>query len=162
LHGFFRQAEAEEELDLFITAELCEDVSAAFLDARTDVQDALEAALVDQCYGPAVGCWYLIAIIMPGDLSATFPETQKYRRRQKDIEFRLFLDHKAFRKATPIKRRRLLCELLLRSVTTAEGMAIRGLDSVQLRRDIIAAGTERRWLPAPKAAEPGAAPDPAM
>jgi hypothetical protein len=137
-------------LDLFITAELCEDVSAAFLDARTDVQDVLEAALADQSYGPTVGCWYLIAIIMPGDLSATFPQTQKYRRRQKDIEFRLALDHKAFRKATPTERRRLLCELLLQSVAAAEEMTIRGLDSARLRQDIIATAMERGWLPAPK------------
>jgi hypothetical protein len=62
--------------------------------------------------------WAVITILLPDDFpwSSNYPETKRFHRKQKVLEFRLKIDYKSFSEVDEIGKLQLLFDMLLRSV----------------------------------------------
>ena len=133
-------------MKLWMGGEVQADVTDLHRVARKEVQDSVNRVIGAKEYGGGVGEWAYLAIILNGEIGAQYPEVSKYKKRVRECEFRLKIDHGAFKEATDLVRRQLLLGSLVRSVELMAGLGIEDFDVAELKRDMVALGNEQHWL----------------
>ena len=133
-------------MQLWISGEIHSDVSDAYREARTEVEEAINAGLGS--WDPGIRQWQFIAIMLPPGLDGKYPEVHRYRRHDRTAEFRLRIELEAFKRADPTKRCALICEALLRSLELATKLEVPGFDVRGLRQRFISLASSHRWLDA--------------
>jgi hypothetical protein len=110
-----------------------------------EIEKTLNAILSDVDYGTGVTKWAFLSIILAASHSA-FPEIQRYDPTGKMVEFRLWIDHQAFKDADAQVRKRMIYTRLLSSLELAVALNIPEFDLGRLKQDMIRIGQEKGWL----------------
>ena len=133
-------------MKLWMSGEVEADVGEALRHARAAVQAAVNDRLADTDYGGGVTEWTFITMISSGRIAPDQPEIKRYHRRDGSLEFRLRVNHTAFRAASSVGREQLLFEALRRSLDVIPALRVANFDVARLRSDVDAVGRERGWL----------------
>src|SRR5438045_436328 len=88
-------------MELWMSAEVQDDVAEALRQAEREIQPKINARLAPD-YGPAVIEWALITILRPR-IPQGWGEVRRYSRAEREVEFRLIIDHGEFKRAGPQK-----------------------------------------------------------
>jgi hypothetical protein len=118
-------------MKLWIGAEMDEEVSDAYRQARRLVEPAVNAKLSDVKLGSPYEKWAFIGIVMSDE--GFYKEVAKKDARRKVLEFRLKIDHDAFRRGTDKARAALMLKALERSVDGMSGLGVSDEDRARLR-----------------------------
>src|SRR5262245_58564177 len=103
--------------------------------ASNEVERVLNAKVASEDYGIGVSKWALIYIIMDEDDPA-YPEVRRYKKRTGVVEFRLKVDHRAFKEADARTQRMLLAAAVLRSLDLSGELKIADFDAERFKRDM--------------------------
>lgn len=112
--------------------------------ASREVERELNAAVGSESYGTGVIEWALIYIIMD-QVDPNFPEVRRYKKRKREVEFRLKVDHQAFKEADVLAQRKLLSETVLRSIKLSGELKIADFDVERFKRDVVQALKKNEW-----------------
>jgi hypothetical protein len=93
------------------------DIAEAYRCVRNAMEAAINERLAKEEFSGRVTQWALIPIIVTGEFREFFPEIANRRIRKGVAEFRLVVDHAAFLSGDDQQRRKLLIEMLRRSIT---------------------------------------------
>ena len=130
---------------LWMSGEVQGDIGDAHRDARNEIESALATVLAAADYG-ALKEWAFLAIIIDDNFWA-YDEIKKYRKKAQEFEFRLEIDHAAFKAADAIGHRKLIMGSLLRSIDEMRKLVPKGIDYDRLECDVRAVATAKGWLP---------------
>jgi Immunity protein 44 len=129
---------------LWMSGEIQSDIADEYRLARKDVEVAVNAALGASNYGDGLSKWSLIAIILEED-HPDFDEVKRYRKKERNFEFRLKISHAEFKATDSVGRRKLIVEALLRSIAEMRRLAIRSIDSAKLESDVRELAAAKGW-----------------
>jgi hypothetical protein len=122
------------------------DIDEPLRSARRDVERVLSASVASVDYGAGVfDKWSLIYIIMEED-DPNYPEIQRYKKHCGVVEFRLKVDHQAFKEGDPETQRKLLVAAFLRSIELARELNITNFDLERFRSDVVGALKGHHWV----------------
>jgi hypothetical protein len=127
---------------LWIGGEIQADIGDAFRDARSSVERAINAEIETKHYDIPLSAWDVIAIIRD---DTDFPEISKYSLKKNDMDFRLAIDHEAFKSGTRLEQQRLVYSMLLRSLSLLREKGISGSGIEHLTSDVIGLGQTQGW-----------------
>lgn len=122
-------------MKLWFSGETFVDIDEAYSQIRKEIEKEVNAGISKKSYGKGLKSWDVIPIILPKSLRATFPEVAKYRKKDRDAEFRLFINYTKFKKGTKQEQRQLLLDFLRRTLDYMEQWNIEDFDVAALRRD---------------------------
>ena len=131
-----------DSVKLWTSGEIQADVGDAFRLARMEVEDTVNAALNGD-YGAGFTGWTLIAIIREVD-DPTYAEIKRYRKKD-GFEFRLKLDHATFKAATEHEQRKLMADLVRRSIAEMRSLAAKNVECDRLQAAVGAALEAKGW-----------------
>src|SRR5882757_8793876 len=100
-------------MHLWMSAEVQLDVGDAYRLARNEIEAKINKALSTKDYGQGLRKLALIVIIRELD-SPDYGEVKRYSKRKLEAEFRLKIDHAAFKRASPLQQRGLIIGCLIR------------------------------------------------
>ncbi len=129
---------------VWTSGEVMSDIAEPYRFARKDVEQALNASVASEDYGAGVTEWALIYIIMDEDDPA-YPEVRRYKKRTGVVEFRLKVDHQAFKEGDALTQRKLLAAAILRSLDLSGELKISDFDAERFKRDLVQALTKKEW-----------------
>lgn len=121
-------------MKLWMGAEIDRDVNVAYRQVRQEIEARMNALLVDSAYGGDIDEWTVIPIIPA--LVPEYREIARVSKKGRSAEFRLRIPHAEFKHATPDGQRRLIVELLKRSVRMMPTLGAHGLDVDRLVHDL--------------------------
>jgi hypothetical protein len=130
-----------------MSGELDGDVYDAYFEARKLVEGALEAPMKKGHFGDGLVEIAFIPMILGPNSPTDYKEVKRYNKRQKTCEFRLIVDHDAFKDGSPNKRAGLLCESLLRALSLLAGMKTSDIDIAAIEATVISTARKEGWLP---------------
>ncbi len=133
-------------MKLFVSGETQGDIYDEFRVARNEIEDALAVFLQKRDYGSGLKGWYEIPMITPWRDDKNYPEVKKYSKRNKEVEFRLRINHRAFKRADALGKRKLICKSLLRSIKLMSKMNIPDFDHARFSSDVTAFFEKHGWL----------------
>lgn len=122
-------------MELWMSGEIQSDVGDAYSRASNLVEKAVNKCIKDNDYGEGLREWAYIAIIRAKD-SPSYGEIAKYRKRLKEVEFRLKIDHAAFLSGSTEDHVRLISQSLLRSLKTMPEIGVAKVDLDRLAKDV--------------------------
>ena len=131
-------------MQVWSSGEAMIDIAAPYRSAREDVEQALNASVASEDYGAGVSKWALVYIIMDEDDPA-YPEVRRYKKRTGVVEFRLKVNHRAFKEATALTQRKLLAAAILRSLDLFGELKIADFDAERFKKDVVQALTKNKW-----------------
>lgn len=131
-----------EAVKLWTSGEIQADIGDAFRLARKEVEDAVNTALAAD-YGAGFTGWTLIAIIREVD-DPSYAEVKRYRKKD-GFEFRLKLGHATFKAATAQQQRKLIADLVRRSIAEMRTLAAKNVECDRLYADVEAALEAKGW-----------------
>lgn len=132
-------------MQIWTSSEALFDVDKPLNSARKDVEQALNASVGIEDYGGGISKWALIYILLP-DNDPNYPEVRRYKKSSGIIEFRLKVDHKAFKQGGALVQRKLLAAAVLRSVDLSVDMTIQKFDAERFKADVIRVFSVNQWL----------------
>ena len=121
-------------MELWMSGEIQGDVGDRYRTARKLVETAINRCTKGNDFGEGLKKWYYIAIILGFD-DKDYDEVAKYRRKKKEVEFRLKIDHDAFLKGTLVDQVRLMSDSLLRSINMMPEIGVQDVDFGKLYED---------------------------
>lgn len=121
------------------------DVGDDFREARKEVESLLNIRLSENDYGEGLEKLAFIGMILSPE-GPSYKEVKKYSKRDKTAEFRLRIDHAAFRNADKHEQRRLTVEAIARAIALLPTLGIRGFDDKKLEKDFRATVREKEWM----------------
>ena len=130
---------------IWTSGEVMSDVYDSFFVIRKDVEQALNTTVSPQDYGTGVIKWALIYIIMDEN-DPNYPEIRRYKKRKCEVEFRLKVDHQAFKEGDALAQRKLLAAAVLRSIDLAGELKIADFDTERFKRDIVQTLEKNEWV----------------
>jgi hypothetical protein len=122
-------------MELWMSAEIHHTVDAAYTVASRSIETTLNGILGSRDYGEGLREWAWIAIILPEGYEE-YEEVAKYRRKMREVEFRLRIDYSGFLCADAQGHITLIGESLLRSIDMMPGIGVRDVDFDRLRKDV--------------------------
>ncbi|WP_106769027.1 Imm44 family immunity protein [Paenibacillus faecalis] len=125
-------------MKFFMTSEVNFDVDKDFQIIKSEVDEKMKL-LEDRSYGDKVELLSLIPIIVDKDLLAEgfFKERVMYKKKDKETDIRLQIDHQMFKNADKELQRLLVINNIVNSVR-ALGLKLKsGFDATSLERDIL-------------------------
>jgi Immunity protein 44 len=130
---------------VWTSSESMVDVHERLRSASREVERELNAAVGSESYGTGVIEWALIYIIMD-QVDPNFPEVRRYKKRKQEVEFRLKVDHQAFKEAGALAQRKLLSETILRSIDLSRELKISDFDAERFKKDVVQALKKNEWV----------------
>lgn len=127
-------------MELWISAELDEDVDDKFMDVSNMVSDKINERLQAHAFTSPWKSWDFISMIM-SDKDA-YKEVVKKSKKDMSLEFRLKTDHGKFLKASRKQAALLLIEALGRSVDKMADLDVTEPDILALRAALAAVAKE--------------------
>jgi len=114
---------------------------------QSEVDDKFDAtwkvieAELNQCvegknYGEGLKEWAFIAIILKPGFDEYYPEIKRYRKKKREVEFRLKIDYKEFLKGNAEANLKLFAQSVLRSFSLMREMNIKNFDLERLTNDV--------------------------
>ena len=131
-------------MKLWIGAETQADVFDLFRAVRSDVQKDINSAIELRTYEIGVESWDCIVILRSDN---DFKEIFKFSKARRDMDFRLQLDYEKFVAADDRERRRLLFELLLRSLSMLKSKGGNEKEIERLMNNVRGVGESQGWIP---------------
>lgn len=132
-------------MQVWTAAEAMLDIAEPFRSARKVVEKVLNTSLGSEDYGTGVMKWALIYIIMDED-DPNYPEVRRYRKRTHEVEFRLKVDHQAFKEGDVFAQRKLLAAAVLRSIDLSGQLKITDFDAERFKADVVQALKKNNWV----------------
>lgn len=132
-------------MQVWTSAEAMIDIEAPLRFASNELERALNAAVGCEDYGAGVSKWALIYIVMDEDDPA-YPEVRRYKKRTGVVEFRLKVDHQAFKEAEARTQRKLLAAAVLRSLDLSRELQIATFDAERFKSDVFQALKKNEWV----------------
>jgi hypothetical protein len=132
---------------LWISGEIQADIGDDYHLGSNEVEEAINAALSGIDFGKGFNKLSLIPIVLEQD-DPDYDEVRRYHKADKDFEFRLKIQHAAFRAASPTGQRRLIVQSILRAVDEMKKMKIKNVDCEKLEQAIRDVAASKGWLPA--------------
>jgi hypothetical protein len=127
----------------WMSGEVQDDIADAHRIARKEIEQALTSELSACDYG--LQQWAFISMITPWVDDEDYPEVKRYRKKERTVEFRLRIDHKRFKAASPTVQLRLLAESALRSFDLLVEKKPPGVKAEALRDDVQELFRDRGW-----------------
>jgi hypothetical protein len=121
-------------MKLWMSAEIDRDVFDVYRVLMLDVEARVNSLLAESTYGGSIDKWSVIPIISA--LQPHYREIARVSKKGRSAEFRLRIPHAEFKHATPDGQRRLIVELLKRSVRMMPTLGAHGLDVDRLVHDL--------------------------
>lgn len=129
---------------LFMSGEIEGDVYDDYRVACNEVDDAVNLAIRESNFG-AVKEWAVIPIILD-DNDPNYPEVKRYRKKSQEFEFRLVIEHAAFKAADTLGKRKLIMASILRSIDEMRKLAPKGIDYARLENEVRGVAAANGWL----------------
>lgn len=133
-------------MELWMSAEAWGDAATTLMKASGQIENVVNRALGDKSYGEGVKQWAFIAILLPPEMHADYPERFKYHKSDKSVEFRRRIDLEAFEAADKSGRKRLICEALLCSLDMLDRKRVPDFDHHKLREAFVKIAMRHGWL----------------
>jgi Immunity protein 44 len=130
---------------VWTSSEALIDVDEALNLARKDVEREVAKSLASKNYGSGVSKWALIYILLPEN-DPKYPEVRRYRKRTRVVEFRLKVDHQAFKEGGAIAQRKLLAAAFLRSIDLSGSLPIEDFDRTRFKADVVQVFERNNWV----------------
>lgn len=132
-------------MKLWIGAEMDADVGDAFRAARKAVEASINRMIDGKDYGLPIASWDCIAIVRSDD---KFAERTAFSKKQRDMDFRLRIDHAQFRGGSQSAREKMVFQMLQRSLDMLKSKAgdLPGIG--QLSDDLLTVARDCGWLDA--------------
>lgn len=136
-------------MDIFFTSftegKVGNDIARIYMPMNT----LLKQRLQDRDYGPGLRMWFLLFVIVsPGFPGADDKERVLYKKKDRSVDLRLFIDYAAYQAANAQGRQRLVCDCVLRSLVLIADKNIPDFDIAALSADIRAIAAEQGWTQA--------------
>jgi hypothetical protein len=131
-------------MKIWTSSEAMADLVESLRSARRDVEQALNLSVASEGYGAGVSTWAIIYIVMDEDDPA-YTEIRRYNKRAGVMEFRLKVDHRAFKEADPLAQRKLLAATVLRSLDLFDDVRVADFDADRFKRDLTQALRKNQW-----------------
>ncbi|MFC7677816.1 Imm44 family immunity protein [Paenibacillus sp. GCM10028914] len=125
-------------MEFFMTSEIHFDVRKDFQVIKSEIDEKMKL-LEDRSYGDKVEQLSLIPIIVHKDLleEGFFKERVMYKKKDKDTDIRLQIDHQTFKNADKETKRLLVINNIVNSVRALGLKLMSGFDAASLERDIL-------------------------
>lgn len=130
---------------LWMTEEIQADVDDAFTEIRKEIEHTTNAWLKLEDYGEGIEKWTFISIVLPKN-DRFLDEVQRYTKRTRIAEFRLYVSHESFKKGDKPKQLKLVCQALVRSLKLMADMKIPSFDQKRLLADFERHAINNGWL----------------
>lgn len=111
-------------MKIWMSGEIQSDVGDAYRIAINAIEAAINRLLVDALIDADISQWTYLAIILPWDHAADYPEVQRKHLRAKSLEFRLNIDHERFLHGTLEEKQHLIIDSLERCITMMERFGV--------------------------------------
>jgi hypothetical protein len=134
-----------DRMRLWMGAEVDADVGESFRVLRNEIEKRANDSLASIDYGDAIAKWAHISIIRQVEGDA-FPEIVKYDKRRKVAEYRLKIDHRLFRDGDAQRKRKLVCESLVRSISMCGELKVNHFECERFLRDFTDVCQGNGWL----------------
>jgi len=132
-------------MQVWTSSEAMLDVDEPLNSARKDVERALNALVGCEDYGAGAFKWAIIYIVMD-EVDPAYPEVRRYKKRTGVVEFRLKVNHQAFKEADERTQRKLLAAAVLRSLDLSGELKIADFDAERFKRDVVQALKKNEWV----------------
>ena len=132
-------------MQVWTSSEALFDVDDSLNSARKDVERELNLSVSSGDYGAGVSKWALIYILLPEN-DPNYPEVRRYRKRTGVVEFRLKVQHQAFKEADEMAQRSLLALAFLRSIDLSAHLKICDFDTERFRKDVVVVLKKNGWV----------------
>jgi len=132
---------------LWMSSEADKDVGRSYRSARNKIEKAVNKWLETANYGTTVKEWVLIGIVTAEEYPG-FGEVNRFTKKSGVAEFRLRIDHAAFKKAANDMNARckLICKSLIRSLDLLAKKKIPDFDHKSLMADFREFAKKKGWL----------------
>jgi hypothetical protein len=124
---------------LWLSGELQNDIALSYTDCARHLRRILRPIVSAAHYGKSVYEWAFIGIVQQRD-TALVREGWQFFKPRGLAEFRLRINHKAFKEADELDRSRLIYVALLRSATIAPLLQMDSFDAELFAHDLIDVG----------------------
>lgn len=121
-------------MKLWMSAEIDQDVWEEYRVLMLDIVVRVNGLLAESTYGGNIDDWSVIPII--SELQLWYREIARVSKKKQSAEFRLRIPHADFKQATPEGKRRLIVELLIRSLRMMSTRGAEGPDVDRLVHDL--------------------------
>lgn len=129
---------------IWMSGELQADIDDAYRITRNEMESMINAAIADMDYGKNVMKWALIPIILNFE-DPVYHEVRKHHKARKVIEFRLKINHAAFKQADDLGKRKLIFQTILRSIDLARSMKLENFNLDRFEQDVRQVGLKNGW-----------------
>ena len=119
-----------------MSGEIQGDIGDFYRTARNSLEAVLKKCIEGKDYGEGVKLWAYIAIILNNETDPYYSEVKRYRKKKKEIEFRLKISHREFLEGCCETHLRLLSQSVLRSLELMKDMRIKDFDLDSLTADV--------------------------
>lgn len=122
-------------MKLWMNGESHVDVYDALFATRKEVVALVNQQISKKNYGRGLKSWDIIPIIMPAGSIGDYPEVAEYDPKTRECEFRLHVNFSRFKKGPANIRRKLIFDMLRRSLDYLQKWEVDNFDIVALRQD---------------------------
>lgn len=131
-------------IKLWMSGEIMREISRDFQSAESDIETAINSVLDASDYGDGIVKWYHIPIILDFD-DSDFCELKRYSRKKRQAEFRLRIPYMLFKESDSRTQRKLIMDMILRSIDEMKAMGIPNFDLQKLESDMRELAAAKRW-----------------
>jgi len=123
-------------IKFWMSGEIQSEVGDCYRQAQNTIEAVLNQCVGVRNYGEGLKEWAYIAIILKPDIDKYYPEVKRYRKKKREVEFRLKINYKKFLKGNAETHLRLVAESVLRSFSLMREMNIKKFDLERLTKDV--------------------------
>ena len=123
-------------IKFWISGEIQSDVGDCYREAQNTIEAVLNQYVEGKDYGEGLKLWTYIAIILKPGFDEYYPEIKRYRKKKREVEFRLKINYKKFLKGNAETHLKLMAESVLRSFDLMRDMNIKDCDLERLISDV--------------------------
>ncbi|MFH1932546.1 MAG: Imm44 family immunity protein [Pseudomonadota bacterium] len=120
----------------WMSGKIQSDVGDYYREASNIIEAVLNQYVEGENYGEGLKEWGFIAIILKSGFDEYYPEIKRYRKKKREVEFRLKINYKKFLKGNAETHLKLMAESVLRSFDLMREMNIKDFDLERLTSDV--------------------------
>lgn len=124
-------------MKFFISSEEDISVGTLFMETRKRINEPLNNALINKSYGEALNEIGIIPIIMPNEYLTNRKERKLFQKKEKNADYRLYIDCKKFINGSDKDRDLLLINNIFKAIHDLERKAKGKFDGKSLINDIL-------------------------
>ena len=121
---------------------MCADVADVWRPARKAVETAINEVIERKDYFLPVDAWHCIGVVRDDEV---FDERIRFLKKKRDMDFRLRIQHSAFKAATQHEREKMIFEMLLRSLEILRSKAGEAAGFDILVADLRGVASSKGW-----------------